>query len=103
VRQVLPSVSARHVEVYFYAGAFYVRNLKLANPVAVNGRTIEHSTRLTERDEITFGGMTFVVRDITNQQQGVRCHNCKNVIDVSYIDKDCPMCGHAMVNSTILS
>ncbi|NJL53951.1 FHA domain-containing protein [bacterium] len=102
IHKVGPSVSARHVEVFFYQGHFYLRNLKPNNPVRVNQQVIERSVRLKPNDTLTFGDMTFVVRSIEQRKVGVRCNNCQNTIDLSYFNKECPICGHALVNGTVV-
>lgn len=102
VREVTPMVSARHVQVFHYEGHFYVRNLKPANPVALNQVVIERSTRLKPNDVLTFGGMTFRVQTIGERKVGVRCNNCEKVIDLSYANRECPICGHSLVNGTII-
>lgn len=102
IHRVSPSVSARHVEIFFYQGHFYIRNLKSNNPVSVNSQIIERSVRLKPKDTVVFGGMTFVVQSIEQRKVGVRCNNCQNTIDISYFTKECPICGHSLVNGTIV-
>ncbi len=103
IREVYPSVSARHIQVFCYQGAFYARNLKPSNPLHINDMLVQQSTRLHINDTLTFGGMTFRVQAIGQRQPRVRCHNCHNEFDLSMIRRDCPICGFALANSTVVS
>ena len=53
-------ISARHVQIWFEDGEWYLEDLGSRNGTAVNGQRIRETVILDPEDEISLGGLNFV-------------------------------------------